>query len=365
MGQNSSNIHVCHVIYSLNLGGAERMVVDLSEELDQRPNVSSTIVVLGSRTERSVKTNCKSVAYFCLNKFDVFSCLKCILGQIERADILHAHLFPAQYYVPLAVLLTKKKPTAVLTLHEVENVRRRLPLRFLDNLLLTQYRKIFCVSDEVREQYISSISDGLVRSVVVENGIGNRFFQRFQEEPSVLRKTRQEDIEIVYIGRLVKEKNLETLIDVIVFLPARFKLTLVGDGDWNHQLVTRARNNGVADRVCFKGQCEDVAPYLCSASLMVHTSTSEGFGLSILEALAVGLPVIAPRLDSFEELFSDSINYYAISCTPFDISEYVINLLKKPKIIRSRVLRGHKIASKYSLVSCADKYLESYRSTKL
>lgn len=106
-------------------------------------------------------------------------------------------------------------------------------------------------------------------------------------------------LRLVYAGRLALGKGLETLFEAVARLAAgrlAVELDLVGDGPLRPTLEARARALGIAGLVAFAGYLGERRPYLerlARADLFVHPSAAEGFPKVVLDAMAVGLPVVA------------------------------------------------------------------------
>ena len=101
---------------------------------------------------------------------------------------------------------------------------------------------------------------------------------------------------LCYTGRLHREKGLCDLIDALPRIIAEngpVTLLLVGDGPQRTELAARARDTGLADHVVFTGQVDDVDQYLRASDLFVLPSYLEGLSVSLLEALALGIPALA------------------------------------------------------------------------
>lgn len=109
---------------------------------------------------------------------------------------------------------------------------------------------------------------------------------------------------VTFVGRLAEGKGQDTLISVVAELPG-VQLVLLGSGDRHAELVALARRSGVEDRVVFAGDRDDVADLLVSADLFAMASVSEGLPLSVLEALACGVPVVSYDLPGLRDVLGD------------------------------------------------------------
>ena len=133
---------------------------------------------------------------------------------------------------------------------------------------------------------------------VIPNGIDLAPFRA--GHPPIEREAlglRQDDVVLIYVGRLGVEKNLAFLLRAVAGVQhahPRVKLLLLGDGPERDNLQDRAALSGVGDRVVFTGLVPypDIPRYLAAADIFVTASRTEVHPLSVIEALAAGLPVV-------------------------------------------------------------------------
>jgi glycosyltransferase involved in cell wall biosynthesis len=114
-----------------------------------------------------------------------------------------------------------------------------------------------------------------------------------------------ERVRLVWSGRVAEGKGLETVIQALAEMPASAELSVLGDGPARGRLTAVAARLGVADRVVWHGYVADRSAYLdCLAStdLFVFPSAAEGFPKVILDAMAVGLPILASPSGAIAEL---------------------------------------------------------------
>lgn len=153
---------------------------------------------------------------------------------------------------------------------------------------------------------------------------------------------------VICVARFEPVKNHALLFEVVELLRERghdFVLRLVGSGQLEETLRTRARAAGMADRVEFLGYREDMPELLADADIAVLTSFKEGMPRAVLEAMAMGLPVIGTRVPGTREAIRDGETGYAIC--PDDTAGLVAaleRLLVQPELRERMGARGREVA---------------------
>jgi glycosyltransferase involved in cell wall biosynthesis len=113
------------------------------------------------------------------------------------------------------------------------------------------------------------------------------------------------------VGRLSPEKDVTTLLKAAALVVERhpsFRLQIAGAGPCGVELAALAGSLGLMDRVEFLGDVSDVPALLARASLFVLPSVTEGLPLTVLEAMACGLPVVATRVGGTPEAVADGVS---------------------------------------------------------
>ena len=163
---------------------------------------------------------------------------------------------------------------------------------------------IIAVSDQVKEALVREYFLPPEKITVVYNGVEVEKFGIRKTEPGIRGElgVDERDRIILYIGRIEKEKGLDVLLQSLFRIPdSKFRITvlIVGDGPYLLNLKGLAEQLGVADRVIFAGRVpyEEVPRYYQAADLFVLPSLrEEGFPMTLPEAMASGLPVVASRI---------------------------------------------------------------------
>lgn len=203
---------------------------------------------------------------------------------------------------------------------------------------------------------------------VVPTGID---IDRFAAIPSItwLEKKRKEyglsanTLTLVFIGRLAKEKNITELLDMLKAAPGLpVKLLIVGDGPFRHELMKECSVPGLKDKVVFTGMVapEEVNFYYHLGDIFVNASTSETQGLTYIEAMAAGLPLLCrkdPCLDGI--VINGETGWQYTSQAQF---EQAVNSLYHDRDLKRIMSRNAGTAARnYSKSSFATRIADIYR----
>ena len=227
-----------------------------------------------------------------------------------RYDVVHAHLYRSQIYGRPSAWLAGV-PVIVSTEHSIGEThleRRKMTAGMRALYLATELMSdmTIAVSATVRDRLVKW---GLRprKVTVIPNGVD---LTRVEFDPAARDKVRGEfglapsDYMIGVLGRLDPNKQFDMVIEAAApLLGDGTRLLIVGKGDERAHLEEVARRSGVTDRVIFAGERHDVAAMLSAMDLYVASSKQETFGLSVLEALANGAPVLyttCPALDGLD-----------------------------------------------------------------
>lgn len=170
----------------------------------------------------------------------------------------------------------------------------------------------------------------------------------FRERPS--------PFELISVGRLAAVKGYPLLIDAVARLVAQgrdVRLTLVGDGPERGHLEEQARRLGISSRIVFAGwkNQAELRELYQNSDLGVLSSFAEGVPVVLMEAMASGVPCVAPRITGIPELIRDAID--GLLVTPSDTEDLaaaIAGLMDKPELRREMAGRCRdRIADKYDL----------------
>lgn len=159
--------------------------------------------------------------------------------------------------------------------------------------------RMVAVSESVRKDFHNIFGEKKKAIEVIHNGIDvDALRVRASEAADVI-----EGRYIVSVGRLEGVKGFDVLIKAFSGIrDTDLKLVIVGGGGENAFLVDLAHSLGVQERVLFLGYLRNPLPIVAKAKLFVSASWSEGFGLAVLEAACIGVPVICTGVGGLAEL---------------------------------------------------------------
>jgi 1,2-diacylglycerol 3-alpha-glucosyltransferase len=169
-----------------------------------------------------------------------------------------------------------------------------------------------------------------------------------------------------YIGRLSPEKNLSLLIRAFYGMSMTYdhvRLLIVGDGPDRENLENQIKHMDIADKVFFTGMVdyENIPAYLAASDIFVTPSSSETFGLSTVEAMAAGLPVLGMDAPGSRDIIEDGVTGLI---TSDDISVFTAKLilLSTDHEIRKRMRKqAFEFSKKYDIQTTSESLFQHYQ----
>ena len=304
---------VLQLITGLGQGGAEQVVYDLATRLDParyQVAVCSVLELSPGRdacARRLREAGVEVLSLGLTGKWQIHRAAR--LGALlreRRPDLLHAHLFHAnllaRWYGHRAGV-----PAILSTVHIAE--RRWRPWRFwIDRRTDALGTLTVCVSHAALTFQAERTGLPADRFAVIPNGIDIDRFVRPQRPRDTVRAELGIPVGarlIGSVGRLDPQKGYRHLIPAFADLAhemSDLELVIAGDGCERRRLDALARGSGVAERIHLIGARGDVPDLLHAFDLFVMPSVYEGFGLTLVEAMAAGVSVLASEIDSLPEL---------------------------------------------------------------
>lgn len=305
-------IVVAELAGSSSYGGGERYLELLLDRMDRTrfhpllicPEPGSFI---GRMEARGVETHLVHLAPL-FNPIALWRLTRLLVR--ERVTILQTHGARANFYGRIAGRLAGV-PVIVSTVHNSlkdydGSPRKRRLYAWLLSLTLPLVQRIICVSDATRRDVIDECPAAGGKVLTVHNGVDPSGFPLQPDRQRVrLELGITQGPVLVTIGRLTEQKGHQYLLAALPGLLDTWPelcCLFVGEGELHEALQRRAHDLGV-DRACrFVGGRADIVDILAAADLFVLPSLSEGFPFVLLEALAMGCPVVATSVNGVPEL---------------------------------------------------------------
>ncbi len=310
MNHEKKEKKIAFYIGSLRKGGAERVFVNLAEYF-QKEGYRVLMVtqyrkedeyVLADGIKRILsdieeeKVSSSRILNFVrrLNKLHV-------IWKRERPDLVLSCIGKNNFMAVVTTIGTAVKPV-VSVVGEAKEEYPSKSMRMLADILFSHAAGIILQTERSRSFFCKKVGR---RAVVLPNSLNPDFIRPRYEG--------KREKTIVSVGRMDANKNHEMQIRAFTALKDRYpdyKLVIYGDGELRSNLEALAVFLGVSERVVLPGVVQDVARRIERASLFLLTSYSEGVSNALIEALALGLPVIATDVPSggTQELMTDGVN---------------------------------------------------------
>ena len=291
------HFRICHVSMTLLTGGLERLLVEFGKHSDaQRFDLRFiTLAELGPPAEelRRMGFSVESVDLPKRGKLAALRTLRQRL-QADRVDIVHTHNTYAHFYGTVAASWAGV-PHVINSQHG-RGCGPRSKDRLLFRLANLKTSRVVGVSEDAAALCRGEDPWAASKTKVIWNGIDtSRFVYRGPANAPVA----------ISVARLSPEKDFPTLLQataIVVRQVPDFKLLMIGNGAERDRLETLTQALGIGPNVEFLGERSDVPELLAKAGFFVSSSKSEGISLTILEAMAVGLPVVTTRVGGNPEI---------------------------------------------------------------
>ncbi len=337
--QTSPKLRVMHVTLGTRTGGMEKLLVEFAKYVD-RSQFELSFSSLQSRGPIAELIAACACPVFDFNKREGVSLLTIarLARQMRKmgTQLVHTHNTSALFYGVLAAKLAGIK-RIIHTRHGQRFDSSRRQTR-LFRWLAKQTSRIVSVSEDSRRL---SLAEGLPadRLMTILNGVDLRLFEF--SGPRELGPA-------VIVSRLSAEKDIASLLHAIPMVlgslgPAAqsFSLNVVGDGAMRTQLEALSNSLNMTQKVQFLGHSNNVSEVLAKASMFVLPSLTEGVSLTLLEAMARGLPVVATRVGGTPEVVDDGKTGLLVSTrAPEELATAIVRLYQNHALAQRMGILG-------------------------
>jgi len=359
---------IIQFIYALNSGGAERIVIDLSNELAEQGH---EVIICALRDDQDGNNGfykseiSEKVTYLnlCIPKGFRIKIFFTIYNIIKKIDpmIVHCHLNLVNYIFPVTIFLNRIKYFHTIHTYAPNEIK---------NILEYWIRRFFYSSKKMRAITISKqTSDSFIKFYKTKNYHeifnGRKELKASAEISTVtnyfnnLRKDSQ--IIFIHVARCLEVKNQKMLINVfnrIISEGHSVSLILIGydfDSELGKELQDIAEKN-----IYFLGEKTNISDYYLNADAFCLSSKNEGMPITLIEALSCGCtPICTPVGGIIDTIENNKTGFLSNSISEIDYYQAIIIYLKnKENIIKENLINYYN--SHFSIKECAKKHLDMY-----
>ncbi len=364
---------VCHVLHSLNVGGAEVLAANLTRRLQDRFRLLLVCLdELGPLGEQLQREGFQVVVLGRRRGVD-WSCMRRLAAccRDEHVQLIHAHQYTPFFYAAASGLF-RRRPPVLFTEHGRWFPDHPRTKRILFNRLMLRPRdRVVGVGKSVRHALIHNEGLRPERVGVIYNGINIATFANGGGPTAVRSQVRRElgigddDLILLQVARLDALKDHLTAIRALERVSKRWpdvKLLLAGEGPEQSAIAGEIRRRNLESQVRFLGSRSDVPRLLHSADIFLLTSVSEGIPLTVIEAMAAGLPVVATRVGGVPEIVEEgTTGWLAPAGDDAKLADAVLRLAESLPLRRQMGLAGRQRAeSMFSDVQWIASYARLY-----
>lgn len=213
------------------------------------------------------------------------------------------------------------------------------------------------INQSVKKSIEASYGVSASRIPIIQNGVD---ISKFYRKNHVTKN----NITLINVGRFSPQKNHELLIRCykkLIEKYANLKLVLIGEGELKGNIEKQVRDNKIQDSVLFTGNVSNVEDYLAEADVFLMTSDYEGLPLSVIEAMASGLPIVSTKAGGVVDLISDKENGLLVDVgNEAEIIKAVSRLLSDEETRRRMGEKSQELAKKYSVEMMIKRYEKLY-----
>lgn len=349
-------IRVAIVLEDFSIGGAQRVVSELVQHIDAQ-KVKLLVLCLWERSDTALAEAAEKVAdvrylgihgkNLIANYFRISKILRSF-----HPDIVHAHLVGQLYAVPWGLL---NHVPVIITAHTKP---RKAFIKKIEWLIRygVNHKKIWiaAVSQENLDLVKAYFPGAEKQCLCINNGINIHSFYRKEHS----------DITFINVARQDENKNQMAILRAFHHLYLQrngIKLILAGDGPCHEKLVAEVKKLGLDQVVLLPGKVDQVSDYYAVADVYVQSSHREAMPMSVLEALAAGLPIISTDVGGLHDVVKGN----GILCPDYDENAlyYAMDVMLNEPVHKRQAQQNmsKNISKMYSSEEMAEKYTLCYK----
>jgi glycosyltransferase involved in cell wall biosynthesis len=367
-------INILHIYPNSKTGGIQNQILNLLKVYD-RETFTPHVCCFGPKMEMGRAVEGLGVDFIAFNREDYRNFSPRLLMNLYKLikdrhiHIIRSHNYRANLYGLLAGRLAGVPVIA--SVHNVYTDKDKSRKRKMINRLLFKIAdSLVAVSDAIKNDVLSYLKIDPLKITVIYNGVDTarfdpeRTFKDIREELSI----GKDDILIGFIGRLVNFKGVEHLIKAVALLKDEFggmKLLIVGDGPVADALQKKTAALNISGITLFTGNRNDIPDILSSIDILAIPSVGEeGFPNTLVEAMAMGKPVIATTVGGITEVIEDRVTGLLVPPgEPLRLAAALKTLITNRELSSKMGLDARRVVrEKFGIRATAEKWESMYKT---
>lgn len=335
-------IKVMHFVSGLVSGGVEEMLYNYCKFMDQN-KYQFVIVYQHEAVDTCIKkiqsTGCKTIRITARSE-NFFKNIKDSIEIIkkEKPDIVHAHMNLMNF---CALYAAKKANVSIRISHshiaeKNKSIIFRIMAYFCKKLCIRNATALFTCGEEAGEYLYGSKLMKSGKVTHIKNAVDLEYFIITD---NIRNKTRKElglndEFVVGHIGRFTQQKNHERLIDIFNALlkhKGNAKLLLVGTGELEGQIKTKAKELGIENKIIFYGTTNTINKVYAAIDVFVLPSLYEGFPVVSIEVQAANIPALFSDTIAETSKITDAIQFYSLKKTDDEWARKIVEIYEKFK----------------------------------
>jgi len=314
MSRNNDKIKVAFILWTLEgMGGSERVVYEVASKLDK--GLYSVLIVsfkegpVRMMYERLGFKVCVVSKHKSLDLRFIYNLRKILVD--ESVNIICPHHFGPFLYSFMAAFGSRAK--LVYTEHSQWQLEELYPLyKVLLKIMILKTDAIVSISKQIEDYYVNSLSVQKKKIHSITNGVDLKLYRKSPSDDKRLELgIGAHELIVGMVAHIRPEKNHQLLISAFERVARELKevrLLLIGNDSLNGAIQRIVGECSVGNRIVFLGQRDDVPELLRIFDVFCLTSVHEGLPLTLLEAMASGVPVIGTDVMGINEIITDNEN---------------------------------------------------------
>ncbi len=355
MSQERKKIKILHIMKMKGVSGSENHLLTLLPQLDpNRFEIHYAIlsefrhVELLEDYQKRLEHAGIPVPIFVMRKYFDFGLFWKLVRYMkaEEFDIVHTHLIHADFY---GTLTAKAAGIGriVSSRHNDDKFRNYLPSIWLNRFLARWHDRLVVISDALG-RFLQEV-EGIPAEKIVRIHYGLQAKEaEHHADPAYVRQEFQipEYVPVIgTIGRLTTQKGQRYLVEAVKQVTAHFpelQLVIIGAGELRSELKQQSQELGIAANMIFAGYRTDALKLLSGCDFFVFPSLWEGFGLVLLEAMALKKAIVASRVSAIPESVLNGKTGFLVPPKDADrLADAMLTLLKDPALTQTMGTAGY------------------------